>query len=104
MGVSDVVGVDQEVFDRVVSHHFEELSIGGVAGHGLGLVCSNGILNFALGEAFILLANGLDHRHSIRGLHVNVGESTARAVLFSVEGDFLALGGHDDPISSSVVA
>ena len=104
MGVSDVLRFDWSVLDRVVTHHFEELSVGGVACHGLGLSCSSGILNFAFGEAFILLTNSLDHSHSIRGLHVDVGESTSHAVLFSVEGDLLALGGPDDPISSGVVA
>ena len=95
---------DWAVFDRVVTYHFEELGVGGVACHGLGLACSSGILNFAFGVAFILLANGLNHSHSIRGLHVDVGESTAYAVLFLVEGDLLALGGRDDPISSGEVA
>jgi hypothetical protein len=104
VGASDVIGFDWAVFDRVVTHHFEKLSVSGVACRGLGLWCSSGILNFTFGEAFILLANNLDHSHSIRGLHVNVGESTAHAVLFSVEGDLLALEGHEDPISSSVVA
>jgi hypothetical protein len=67
-------------------------------------LCSSGILNFVLGEAFILLANGLNHHNSIRGLHVNVGEATAHVVLLSVEGDLFALGGCDDPISPGVVA
>ncbi len=75
-----------------------------MAGHGLGLACSSGIFNFALGEAFISLANGLNHHNSIRGLHVDVGEATAHAVLLSVEGDQFALGGCDDPISPGVVA
>ena len=75
-----------------------------MAGHGLGLACSSGILNFALGEAFILLANGLNHRNSIRGLHVDVGEAMAHAILLSVEGDLFALGGHDNPIFPGVVA
>ena len=99
-----MLGFDWAVLDRVVTHHFGELSVGGVACHGLGLLCSSGVLNFAVGEAFILLVNSLDHSHSIRGLHVNVGESMAHAVLFLVDGDLLALGGHDDPISSGVVA
>jgi hypothetical protein len=46
----------------------------------------------------------LDHSHSIRGLCVDVGESTAHTILFLVGGDLLALGGRDDPISSGVVA
>ena len=101
-----MAGFDRAVFDRVVTHHFEELSVGGVACRGLGLVCSSCILNFAFGEAFILLANGLDHSHSICGLHGNVGESTAHTVFFLVEvqGDLLVLGGREDPISSGVVA
>ena len=99
-----MLGSDWAVFDRVVTHHFEELGVGGVPCHGLGLACSSGILSFAFGEAFILLANSSDHSHSIRGLHVDVGESTAHAILFSVGGDHLALGGRDIPISSGVVA
>jgi hypothetical protein len=75
-----------------------------VAGHGLGLACSSGVLNFALGEAFVSLGNGLNHCRSIRGLHVDVGEATAHAVLLSVEGDLFALGGRDDPISPGVLA
>ncbi len=71
-----------------------------MAGHGLGLACSSGILNFALGETFISLANGLNHYNSIRGVHVDVGEAMAHAVLLLVEGDLFALGSHDDPCGS----
>jgi hypothetical protein len=91
VGVSDVVGFDQAVFDKVVSHHFEELSAGGVAGHGLGFACSSGILDFALDEVLILLEHSLDYHHIIRGLHVNVRESIAHAVLFLVEDDVVMI-------------
>jgi hypothetical protein len=57
-----------------------------------------------LGEAFITLADSFNHGHSIHGLHFNVGESAAYAVLLSEEGDLFALGGGDNPIATCVVA
>ncbi len=78
--VGDVFGFDGAIFDGFISHHFQELGISWVAGHGLGLAGRNGILDFALGEAFVTLADGLDHCHGRLGLHVNVREATAHAV------------------------
>jgi hypothetical protein len=75
-----------------------------VAGHGLCLAGRNGVLDFMLGEAFITLADGLNHGHSIHGLHVDIGESVAYTVLLSEEGDFFAPGGGDDPVTTGVVA
>ena len=94
---------DWAIFDRFISHHFVELGVGGVAGHGLGLACCVGVLGFALGETFVALENGLDHCHGRFGLHVNVWESAAYAVFFTVEGDLFPMGSSDDPVSASVV-
>jgi hypothetical protein len=74
------------------------------AGHGLCLAGHNGVLDFALGEAFATLADGLNHGHGVHGLHVDVGESTAYTILLSEEGDFFAPGGGDNPVATSVVA
>ncbi len=79
--IGDVGSFDGAVFNIVVSHHFHELGISRVASHGLGLAGCNGIFDFMLGEAFIMLADNLYHGHSIHGLHVNVGESAAHVVL-----------------------
>jgi hypothetical protein len=102
--VGDVFRFDGAIFDSVISHHFQELGIGRVAGHGLGLACRNGILDYTLGKTFVLLANRLDHCHGCLGLHVDVREATAHAVFLSVEGDLFAVGSGDDPIASGVVA
>ncbi len=75
-----------------------------MANHGLGLAGSNGILDFALGVAFIALADGLDHGHGIRGMHVNVRESMTHTILLAMEGDLIALGGGDDQVAAGVVA
>jgi hypothetical protein len=101
--IGDVFGFDGEIFDGFISHHFQELGISWVAGHGLGLACRNGILDLALGEAFVT-ADGLDHCHGRLGLHVDVREATAHAVFLSVEGDLVAMRSGDDPVASGVVA
>ncbi len=103
-GIGDVRGFHGAVFDNVVSHHFYELGISRVAGHGLCLVGHNGVLDFALGEAFIMLVDGLNHGHCVHGLHVNKGESAAYAILLSEEDDFFAPGGCDNPVATGVVA
>ncbi len=91
-------------FNSVVSHHFQKLGFSRVASHGLGLVGRNGFFDSMLGEAFITLAHGLNHGHSICGLHVNVEKFVAYAILLSGEGDLFALGGGDYPIVIGVVA
>ncbi len=101
--VGDVFGFDGAIFDSFISHHFQELGVSRVAGHGLGLACRDGILDFALGEALVMLADGLDHCHSRRGLHVDVREATAHAVFLLVEGDLFAMRSGEDPIASGVV-
>jgi hypothetical protein len=100
----DVFGLDGAIFDGFISHHFQELGISWVASHGLGLAGRDGILDFALGEAFIMLADGLDHCHGRPGLHVDVREATAHTVFLSVEGDLVTMRSGDDPVASSVVA
>ncbi len=99
-----VFGFDGAIFDSFISHHFQELGISRVAGHGLGLACRDGILDFALGEAFVTLADGLDHCHGCLGLHVDVREAMAHTVFLLVEGDLFAMRSGDDPIASGVVA
>jgi hypothetical protein len=103
-GICNVGGFDGAIFDSVASHHFKELGISWVANHGLGLAGGNGILDFALGVAFIALADGLDHGHGVCGMHVNVRESRTHAILLAMEGDLFALGGGDDPVVTGVVA
>ncbi len=102
--VGDVFGFDGTFFDSSISHHFQELGVSWVAGHGLGLACRDGNLDFALGEAFITLADGLDHCHGRLGLHVNVREATAHTIFLLVEGDLVAMRSGDDPVASGVVA
>ena len=102
--VGYVFRFDGAIFDSVISHHFQELGVGRVASHGLGLACRNGILDFTLGKTFLSLADHLDHCHGYLGLHVDVREATAHAVFFSVEGDLFAVGSGDDPIASGEVA
>ncbi len=97
-------GFDGAIFDSVTSHHFEELGISWVANHGLGTAGGDGILDFALGVAFIMLADGLDHDHSICGMHVNVQESETHAILLVMEGDLFALGSGNNPVATGVVA
>ena len=80
----DVFGFNWEIFNSFVAHHFVELSVGWVAGHGLCLACCDGVLDVELGETFIALANSLDHCHGCFGLHVNVWESAAYSVFFTV--------------------
>jgi hypothetical protein len=102
--VGDVFGFDEAIFDNFISRRFQELGVSRVAGHGLGLACRDGILDFALGEAFVTLADGLDHCHGCLGLHVDVREATTHAVFLSVEGDLFAMRSSDNPIASGVVA
>jgi hypothetical protein len=103
-GVSNVGGFDGAIFDSVASHHIKKLGISWVANHGLGFAGGNGILDFALGVAFIALADSLDHGHSVCGMHVNVWESARHAILLAMEGDLFALGGGDNPVATGVVA
>ncbi len=76
-GIGDVDGFDGAVFKGVVFHHFHELGIIRVASYGLRLAGCNGVFDFTLSEAFVTLANGLNHGHGVHGLHVDVGESVA---------------------------
>ncbi len=99
-GVDDVCGFDGAVIDSVVPHHFHKLGIIRVANHGLCLAGCNGVLDFMLGEAFVMLADGLNHGHSIYKLHVNVGQTTAYTILLLEEGDFFAPGGGDNPVAT----
>ncbi len=103
-GIGNVGGFDGEFFDSVASHHFEELGISWFANHGLGLAGGNGILDFVLGVAFIVLADSFDHGHGIHGMHVDVRESTTHAILLAMEGDLFPWGVGDDPVAPSVVA
>ncbi len=103
-GVGDVGGFDGAVFNCVVSHNFHKLGTSRVVSHGLRFAGHNGIFDFALGEVFVMLVDGLYHGNGVHWLHVDVGESTAYAILLMEEGDFFALGGGDDPIAASVVA
>ena len=59
--VGDVCRFEWAIFDRFISRHFVELGVGGVASHGLSFACCDGVKNLALGETFLVLANGLDH-------------------------------------------
>ncbi len=103
-GVGNVVGFDGAIFDSVVSHHFNELGFSWVANHGLGLAGGNGILDFALGIAFIVLTDGLVHGLGVHGMLVDVWESATHAILLAMEGDLFVLGGGDDPVATNVVA
>jgi hypothetical protein len=102
--VGDVFGFVGAIFDGFITHHFQELGVSWVAGHGLGLACRDGILDFTLGEAFVRLADGLDHCHGRLGLHVDVREAMAHAVFLLVEGDLVAVRSGDNPVASGVVA
>jgi hypothetical protein len=53
--ISNVFGFNREIFNGVDSHHNLELSVRGVASHGLGLRCNDGILDLALGRTFVAL-------------------------------------------------
>ncbi len=102
--IGDEFGFDGAIFDGFISHHFQDSGVSWVAGHGLGLADRDGILDFALGEAFVTLADGLDHCHDRLGLHVNVREAMAQAVFLSVEGDLVAMKSGDNPVASGVAA
>ena len=82
--IGDVCGFDREIFDRFISHHFVELGVSGVASHGLSFACCDCVEDLTLGETFVALANSLDHCHGCFGLHVNVWESAAYSVFFTV--------------------
>ena len=103
-GIGDVRRFEGAVFDSVVSHHFLELGVSRVSGYSLCLAGRNGVLDFALGEAFVTLTDGLNHGHGIHGLHIDVGKFAAYAVLLLEEGDFFTPGGGDNPVATSVVA
>ncbi len=103
-GIGNVGGFDGAIFDSVAFHHIEELGISWVANHCLGFAGGDGILDFALGVAFIALADGLDHGYGVRGMHVNVQKSTTHAIFLAMEGDLFALGGGDNPVATGVVA
>jgi hypothetical protein len=83
-GIGNVGRFDGAIFDCVASHHIKELGISWVANHGLGFVGGNGILDLVHGVAFISPADGLDHGHGICGMHVDVRESAAHAILLKV--------------------
>jgi hypothetical protein len=103
-GVGNVGGFDGAFFDSVASHHIKDLGIIWVANHGLGFAGGDGILDFALGVAFIALTDGLDHGYGICGMHVDVWEYVTHAILLAMEGDLFALGGGDNPVATGVVA
>ncbi len=103
-GVGNVGGFDGKIFDCVASHHIKELGISWVVNHGLGFAGGNGILDFALDVAYIVLVDGLDHGYGVCGMHVEVQESMTHTILLAMEGDLVALGGDDNPIATSVVA
>jgi hypothetical protein len=92
VGVGDVNWFDGTIFNGVASHHSLELSIGGVAGHGLSFASKDGIFNPVLGEPFVVLAYGLHHCHSGGGVQVKVGKPTADAVGFAIENNILVMG------------
>ncbi len=94
-GIGNVGGFDGAIVDSVPSHHVKKLGISWVDNHGLGFVGGDGILDFALGVAFIALVEGSSHGYGICGMHVDVRESATHAILFAMEGDFFALGGGD---------
>ena len=102
--VGDVFGFNGEIFDSFISHHFQKLGVSGVASHGLGLVCCNGILEFALILSFVALADGLGNCYGLLGLHVDVGEATTHAIFLLLEGDFFAVGSGDNTVTADVVA
>jgi hypothetical protein len=104
VGISNLFGFDEAIINSVASHHGLESGIGGVACHGLVFVSNYGIANLALHEAFVVLADGLNHCHSRCGPHVEVGKSATHAIWFVMEGDLFILGSSDNPFTSSVVA
>ncbi len=69
-GIGDVGGFDGAVFNSVYSHRFHKLGISRVASHSLGLAGRNGVFDYMLGEAFVTLADGLNHGHGVHGLRV----------------------------------
>ncbi len=93
MHISNVFGFDGEIFNGLISHHFVELSIGGMPGHGLCLAHGNGIKDFALGENLVALADGLNCGHGGRGVHIKVREAVAESISLVVKDDFFAMGG-----------
>jgi hypothetical protein len=98
-----VFGFDGAFFNSFASHHGLELGVGGVACHGLAFASNYVAAYLAFCEAFVVLADGLNHCHGQCGPHVEVGKATAYAIWFPVEGDVFALGGSDDPFASGVV-
>ncbi len=103
-GVGNVGGFDGAIFDSVASHHFKELGISWEANHGLGFAGGDGILDFALGVAFIALADDSDLGHGVCGMHVDVREFVTHTIFLSMKGDLFALGGGDNPVANGVVA
>ena len=102
--IGDVCGFDREIFYRFISHHFVELGVGGVAGHGLSFACCDCGKDLMLGETFVALANDLDHCHGLLGAHVDVRETATYAVFLLVEGDLFAMRSGENPILANVVA
>jgi hypothetical protein len=72
--------------------------------HGLCLVCGNGVEDFALDEALVALADGLNHGHGSSGAHIEVGEAVADAVGLAVKDDFFGMGGDDNSLATNLVA
>jgi hypothetical protein len=75
-----------------------------VAGHCLSFASKDGIFNLVLGEPFVALVHGLYHCRSRGGVQVEVGKTTADAVSFTIEDNFLAMGGGYDPFPASMIA
>ncbi len=103
VGISNVFGFDGAIFNSIASHHGLELGIVWVACHDLAFASNYGIAYLAFREAFIVLADGLNHCHGRCGPHVEVVKAASHAVWFTVEGDVFALGGSDNPSASGVV-
>ncbi len=81
VGVSNVFGFDGEIFNSVAFHNGLELGIGGVACRGLAFAGNYGIAYLVFCEAFVALADGLNHCHGQCGPHVDVGKAAAYASL-----------------------
>jgi hypothetical protein len=104
VGISNVNWFDGTIFNSVASHHSLELSVRGVAGHGLSFASKDGVFNLLLGEPFVVLVYGLYHSHSGGGVQAKVGKTAADAVGFAIEDNFLAMGGGYNPFPTSMIA
>ncbi len=103
MGIGNVVGFGRANFYGFISHHVVKLSVGGMPSNGLGLARSSGVEDFALGETLVALADGLNHGHGGRGVHIK-GEAATDAVSLAVKDDFFGVGSGDNPLATGLVA